>query len=341
MRRDPQTWVTAPLDAGVAGPEVAPSGETALPSVRPWVIPVIVGVAVAGLLLIGWATTPTFVTLQNVQFIIRAAAIIGIVAVAMTFVTISGNFFSLSVGETASFTAIAFSWMVQQEWGVGVAIVLTLLLALLIGVTQGLIVAAGANPIITTLGAGAALFGLAAILTDNKTVRTLTHSAEWLGQGRPLGIPNQTWAFIALTVIAGIVLLKTPFGRRVTLVGANPSAATAAGIRRATVVVAVFAIAAAGASIAGIFTAAQLGQGVTDQFPELNINTIAAVLVGGAALAGGEGSMFRTALGALFIAALNNLMVIRGYSFGVRTMLVGAAVLVGVSLFNLLGRRAK
>ena len=307
---------------------------------RNWRIPVIVAVAVVAMVAVGWITTPRFVTVDNALIVIRSASIIGIVAIGLTFVTISGNFFSLSIGETASFSAIVFSFMISNDWGVAAAVVLTLSLAIALGMLQGAVVAAGANPIITTLGAGAALFGLAAVLTDNKTMRTGSDVADWIGQGRPFGIPNQTWAFVLLTVVASLVLVKTPFGRRLTLVGSNAAAATSAGLRRGTIAIAAFAIASLGAGLAGMFTAAQVGQGITDQFPELNINAIAAVLVGGTAITGGDGSMVRTALGAVFIAGLDNLLVIRGYSYGVRVAIVGFAVLVGVSLFTVLRRKS-
>lgn len=308
--------------------------------VSPWRIPLIVGGAVVALLLVGWITTPRFVTVDNGLIIVRAASIIGIVAVGLTFVTISGRFFSLSLGETASFSAIAFAFMVSEGWGVLVAVILTLVLATALGVIQGAVVAAGANPIITTLGAGAALFGMSAVLTDNKTMRTGSNAADWVGRGRPFGIPNQTWAFVLLTILAAVVLTKTPFGRRLTLVGSNAAAATAAGLRRGPIAVAAFAIASLGAGLAGMFTAAQVGQGVTDQFPDLTINAIAAVLVGGTVVSGGEGSMFRTALGAVFIGGLDNLLVIRGYSYGVRVTVTGLAVLLGVALFTVLRRRS-
>jgi simple sugar transport system permease protein/ribose transport system permease protein len=171
-------------------------------------------------------------------------------------------------------------------------------------------------------------------------MRTGSHVADWLGRGRPFGIPNQTWAFVILTIVAALVLTKTPFGRRLALVGSNAAAATATGLRRGTIAIAAFAIASLGAGLAGMFTAAQVGQGTTDQFPELTINAIAAVLVGGTVISGGEGSMLRTAVGAVFIAGLDNLLVIRGYSFGVRVTVTGLAVLAGVSLFTVLRRRA-
>jgi simple sugar transport system permease protein/ribose transport system permease protein len=216
-----------------------------------------------------------------------------------------------------------------------------LALATIIGAVQGVGVAAGGNPIVVTLAFGAVLFGLGAVLSDNKTVRHGTDAAEWFGTGRPFGIPNQTYAFVLITLLAAVILAKTRFGRQVTLVGANRNAAIASGLSPGRIAVAVFVISAVGAAVAGMFTSAQFGQGRLDQFDGFDIDAIAAILVGGAAIQGGEGSMMRTAFGAVFIAGLQNLMVLRGYSFGVRMFWVGVAILAGVSLFTVLRNRSR
>lgn len=291
------------------------------------------------LFIIGGLTTPVFLTAENLLNIVRAASLTGIVALGMTFITMSGNFFSLSVQQTAAFAAITYAATTGWGWPLGVAIVATLALAATIGLLQGGIVAAGANPIITTLGAGAAIFGLAAFLTENRTIRVGETSSEWLGRGRPLGVPTQSWAFIILTIVAIVVLSRTRFGRSVTLVGANAAAAVASGIRRGFVAIAVFTVSSLVAGLAGIFLSAQIGQGIVNQFNTLNIDVIAAVLVGGTAVQGGDGSMLRTTVGTLFIAVLINLMLLRGYSFGMRIFLEGVAVTIGVSAFTLLRRR--
>lgn len=291
------------------------------------------------LFIVGGLTTPVFLTAENLLNIVRAASLTGIVALGMTFITMSGNFFSLSVQQTAAFAAITYAATTGWGWPLGVAIVATLALAATIGLLQGGIVAAGANPIITTLGAGAAIFGLAAFLTENRTIRVGETSSEWLGRGRPLGVPTQSWAFIILTIVAIVVLSRTRFGRSVTLVGANAAAAVASGIRRGFVAIAVFTVSSLVAGLAGIFLSAQIGQGIVNQFNTLNIDVIAAVLVGGTAVQGGDGSMLRTTVGTLFIAVLINLMLLRGYSFGMRIFLEGVAVTIGVSAFTLLRRR--
>jgi ribose transport system permease protein len=98
-------------------------------------------------------------------------------------------------------------------------------------------------------------------------------------------------------------------------------------------------ISGAAAGICGILVASQIEQGIVNQFPTLNIDVIAAVLVAGTAVQGGDASMWRTALGACFIALLQNLMLLRDYSFGVRTLVVGVAVLVGVTVYTHFRRR--
>ena len=122
--------------------------------------------------------------------------------------------------------------------------------------------------------------------------------------------------------------------------GANAAAAVASGIRKGFVAISVFTVSSLVAGLAGIFLAAQIGQGIVNQFNTLNIDAIAAVLVGGTAVQGGDGSMLRTTVGTLFIAVLINLMLLRGYSFGMRIFLEGVAVTVGVSAFTLLRRRS-
>lgn len=304
-------------------------------------VPVAVVGAVALLLIIGWITTPEFLTYRNFQSIIRAAALLGIIAVGMTFITLSGSFFSLSVAQTGALAAISFAAFLKWGWPTWIAVLTVLVLAVAVGVLQGGAVALGGNPIIVTLAFGALLFGSGAWLTDNKTVRTGTDAAEWIGTSRPLGIPLQTWTFLVLTIVATVAIRRSRFGREATLVGANRLAAASAGLRPGRIAMYVFAISSSGAAIAGIFTAAQFSQGQLELFQGADIDAIAAILVGGAAIQGGEGSALRTALGAVFIASLQNLMVLRGLSFGVRTSLTGVAILASVGAFTWLRNRRR
>ena len=303
-------------------------------------MPVVVAGAVLVVALVGWLTTPEFVTYSNLQSIIRSAALIGIIAETMTFITIGGSYFSLSVSQTAAMSAIAFAAFLSWGWPVWASVVAVFAIAAAVGLAQGGAVALGGNPIVVTLAAGAVLFGSGAWLTDNKTVRSGTDAADWIGTARPLGIPTQTWAFLIITGISAVVLVRTRFGRDRDPRRRQPSrTATAAGLRPGRISLYVFAVSSLGAALAGVFIAAQFGQGQLDQFDGADIDAIAAILVGGAAIQGGEGSATRTAIGAVFIAALQNLMVLRGFSFGVRVFLVGMAILISVSLFTVLRSR--
>jgi ribose transport system permease protein len=308
---------------------------------RRLVAPVTVGLAALAILIAGGLTTAEFLTVDNLLIIVRTASITGIVALGMTFVTLTGNFFSLSLEQTAAMSSIVFAEALAHGYGLAPALVLALLTAIAIGVGQGLVVAAGLNPIVTTLGAGAALYGLAAIATNNEVVNFSTTEADWLGRGRPLGIPTQSWAFVLLTVLATFALVRTRFGRQVYLVGANREAARASGLRVGRTTVIAFTLSALAAGIAGIFTAAQITQAPLTQFNGLNFDVIAAVLVGGTALQGGEGSALRSALGAVFIALLGNFMLLRGTTFGIRTLVTGLIVIAATSAFHLLRTRGR
>lgn len=301
-------------------------------------VAVVVSLAVI-VLLLGAITTPAFMTADNTLNILRAASVIGIAALGMTFITMSGNFFSMSVGQTAALTAILFAMLMNVGVGWVVALFAVLAVAATIGALQGIVVAAGANPIITTLGTGAALFGVASVITDQQEVQIENNTALFFGAGRPLGIPTQTWAFVLLAIACTIVLLRTRLGRRVTLSGANRRAAEASGLNVKLATLHAFVISGAAAGLAGVFAAAQSSRGIVNQFPDFNTEVIAAVLVGGTLVQGGKGSIWQTFLGAVFIALVANLLALRGYSFGVRMTVEGLAVVAAVSMYALVRRR--
>ena len=307
---------------------------------RRLVAPASVLAAVGLILLAGGLTTSQFLTVDNILIVVRSASITGIVALGMTFVTLSGNFFSISVEQTAALCSIIFAESLANGYTLAAGLALAFGAAILIGAGQGLVVAGGLNPIVVTLGAGAALYGLAAVVTHNEVVNFDASSAvNWIGTGRPLGVPTQSWAFILLTIVFTLVLTRTRFGREIYLVGTNRAAARASGLSVGKATVVAFTLSAVTAGIAGVFTAAQIRQAPLTQFNGLNIDVIAAVLVGGTALQGGEGSTLRSALGAVFIALLANLMLLRNATFGTRMLVTGLVVVFATSAFHLLRTR--
>jgi simple sugar transport system permease protein/ribose transport system permease protein len=298
-----------------------------------YLVPTLSFAAVVALILLGGLTTPGFLSTGNLLVTVRVASLTGIMALGMTFITISGSFFSLSVAQTGAFVSIAFAAMVEWGWGWPLALTFGLVVGAILGGAQGAVVALGANPIVVTLAGGGAIFGLAAILTQSRAVIISDNTASWIGTSRPLGIPIQTYTFLVLTVIAQLILVRTRFGRRAILAGANRHAARATGVPLGQVAITTFAASGLAAGLAGIFVAAQSNRGLVTNLQDANFDVVAAVLVGGTAIQGGEGSMIRTTFGAALIVLIDSLLVLRGYSAGVRRIIGGVAIVVAVSAF--------
>jgi simple sugar transport system permease protein/ribose transport system permease protein len=300
-----------------------------------------IGIVIAIIALFAAAslTTPGFLTFDNMQVVVRAASITGIVALGMAYLTISGNLFALSAEELAILSACVFAWLMRADHDLVTCIVLALLFAAASGAIQGAIIALGADPIITTLAFGALFRGLSSLVSANKNILLGTKSAEWLGTGRPLGIPTQSWAFVILTIIAWFVLQRTRFGRQLLLIGANRNAAAATGLRVGQASLIAMTLFGLCCGIAGISAASQFGLAVSNLFTGLNIDVVAAVLVGGISLRGGQGSPIQAALGAVFIALLQNFMLLHSFTSGQRMFVVGCLVAVATLGFHLIQRR--
>lgn len=291
----------------------------------------------------GAIDTDNFLTPGNLRVVLRTAAFVGILATGLTFVTISGNFFLLSLNEMAMIASVSFVTFVAMGFGFVGALLAVLAIAAVVGALQGIIVGLGGNPIVVTLGAAGVLFALASAFSNNEVLPMVRpHPAEWIGSGLMLGVPAITWTFILVVIVGDLVMRFSRFGLTVTLLGANKEAGKLTGLNPLRNAIAVFAIASCTGALVGVLLSAQLSQGGVELFADavgpggdLTIGAIAAVMVGGTAIHGGEGSVLRSALGAVFIAAINNMMVLRGFSNGPRLLFVGLAVVLGVTVYAL------
>jgi simple sugar transport system permease protein/ribose transport system permease protein len=290
--------------------------------------------------LIAGATTPSFATINNMFVIVRAASITGIVAIAMGFVTISGNLFALSASSLGAFLAVIFA-LVTAHYGLVAGIAVTFVIAVLAGVAQGMTISAIGNPIITTLAYGTVFRGLAALCSGNSILRIDNDLALWLGTARPLGVPTQSWAFGIAALASWFIVRHMKLGREIVLCGANPMAATASGLRVGLVTSVACVALSLGVALMAIMTVSQFSQAKADLFMGYDFDYIAAVLVGGIALRGGRGSPAQAGFGAVLIALLQNFMLLNGWSAGLRMMIVGLLVVVAISLFHLLQGRSR
>ena len=296
--------------------------------------------------LIGMATAPNFLTVFNFKTIIRDAALVGIMAIGLTFVTLSGNFFLLSMKETAALCIVAFATSMSAGYGFELSFLFTMAIAVVAGSAQGVLIGLGGNPIVVTLGAAGLFFGLGSWWSDNLVVSfRRPHGAEWLGTGSFLGLPNITIAFILIAIAAELVLRYTNFGRQVYLIGANRAAGKATGHENFPMAIKVCTIASVCSAIVAIAFSAQVSSAHVNYFSsefgssgDMTIMVIATVMVGGNSIMGGYGSTLRSSLGAIFISTVDNMMVLHGFNSGPRVLAVGLMIVFSIIVFALVRR---
>lgn len=284
-------------------------------------------------LLIGMATTQGFFTIENVKAILSSCSFVGIIAVGMTVIMISGAFVSLSLGTTAAVTAIFFVYSLRL--GVVPAILLTIALGTAIGAIQGILIGGwGANPIILTIAAGAVQAGVVVAISQGVTVTPPSDAYSFLN-ATPLGLPVSLYVLVVVVVVVELIMRRTRFGQYVYMVGESRAAARAAALPLGTIGMGVFAMACGVTAISGILLGA-FNEGASLLLDKtLTYDAIAATLVGGAAVAGGRGAIWRTLLGTVAIAATTDLLLLRGYSTGVQILVKGLIVLIVVIAVHL------
>lgn len=288
-------------------------------------------VVLAVLIIAGAVTTNGYLTAPNIKAILTSMAFVGILAVGATVIMISGSQFSMSMGISVAVTSILFIFLLRS-FGIVQSMILTLVVGVVIFALQGIIIGGvGANPIIVTIGAGALQQGLttwriAGNITPPSGV-DIGFLARTVG-----GLPISIFVFLAVALIVELFMRRTRWGRGVYLMGENYSAARAAGFPTAWLTTLAFIIAGACAAIAAILISGFNQNSNLATQGTFTFDAIAAVLVGGSSVSGGYGSVGRTVIGALVIAAVSDMLLLRGASTGVQVLVKGVAVLLVVVL---------
>jgi len=288
------------------------------------------GLAALGLavLVVLALTTDRFLTVENVKAILSSASIVGIMALGLTFITLIGSLVSLAIAATAVMGAMVF--LAELHLGLVAALAISMAAGAAVTALQGLIVGAwGANPVILTIGAGFLLSGITTKASGGVIVQPTGGGWSTLNS-TPLGVPLGVYVMVALALILQFVLKRTVLGRRVTLIGENREAARAAGMRIPRITAIAFAIAGASFALGGAFLGA-FNKGASAQLEgTATFDVIAAVLVGGTLISGGRGSALRTLAGAIVIATISDLLLLRGFNTGAQILLKGVLVVVVV-----------
>jgi rhamnose transport system permease protein len=279
-----------------------------------------------------------FFTAENLLNQGRLMSEVGLVALAMTFVIVTGGI-DLSVGSILGMTAILLGVFWQN---VGLPLPLAMLAALacgtLAGLGNGLIITRfGVPPLIATLATLALYRGLAEGISQARSVRGYPEWFFFFGQGEILGVPVQLWLLGILTAITAVILGLTPFGRATYATGANETAARFSGIRVDATKLWIYTAAGFLAGLAAIIFVSRVTTTRSDMGTGLELDVITGVVLGGTSIFGGKGTIIGTALGLILIQALKNGLALSGVKGDGTIVVIGvvliAAILVG-ALFD-------
>jgi simple sugar transport system permease protein len=275
----------------------------------------------------------TFLTSGNLLNLVRQAAPILIVAVAMTFVITTGGI-DLSVGSTVALINALAAIGLQANVPWPLVIVGLIATGAVIGVVQGWFIAyQGIQAFIVTLAGLSTLRGVALLMTQGFSIPISTDlNFVLIGRGWFLGVPAPAWIALAIATLGFLVLSSARFGRYVTAIGANQEAARRAGIATKRITLFVYLLTGTASAVAGIIIAARLGSGSSNAAVGFELDVIAAVVLGGTSLMGGRGSILGTVLGALTIAVIGNGLILTHVSPFFTQIVTGGIILLAVWL---------
>jgi len=283
---------------------------------------------------------PGFLELATFRNVALQSAVEGIIAVGMTLVIISGGI-DLSVGSVLGAAGVTATLMMARGVPVAVAVACTLALGALVGCFNGFLVAwVRIPPFIVTLAMLSMARGYAMLLTNSRTVKDYPRSFNWLGSGTVAGLPAPVWLMGAVFAGGYVVLRHTRFGRHVYAVGGNAEAARLAGVPVRRTIVGVYCLLSALAALAGMINAGRLGAGDPTEGKEAELHVIAAVVLGGTSLMGGEGSLLGTLIGAFVIGFLHKGLGLQGVDYFWQLVIIGTVILAAVAL-NQVRRRLR
>ena len=309
-------------------------------SVRGWIERLLPYASVVALFIALSILSPYFLTVQNLSSVARQTAVINIMALGMTLIMISGGI-DLSVGSEMAFAGILGTMLLQS----GVPLLPSLAGAMLAGALWGivnslLITLLRVSPFIATLGTMGAARGLTLVITNGMPVVNLPDSFGRLGDGNVLRVvPVPLAILVGLALLTGCILKYTRLGRYAYAIGSNVEAARYAGIPIRRYLVAIYAFGGSLAGLAGMIESSRLmtGQPTAGQGYELSV--IAAVVIGGGSLSGGEGTVTGTIAGAFLMGLISNGSNLLGVSPFWQQVLIGSVIVLAVAVDELRKRR--
>lgn len=279
---------------------------------------------------------PTFASQKNIGNLLRQISPIILIGIGQSYVLITGNI-DLSIGSVVGMSCMISATLMTKGVSPIVAVLITLICCLMVGLLNGLLVAqCKLPPFIATLGTMTIARGIAQIVNNNYNTNSIGEAAagyrEFFYYGKTLGIYNAIWIAIVFWLIFNFILSKTRLGRYLYAVGSNADAAKVSGVSVVATTIKAYAISAMCACTVGLMICATSGMGTMDAGNMYEMYAVAASVIGGVSTLGGQGILLGTIIGAAIWGVLQNGLQFAGAPVAIRNIVIGIIVIVSVLL---------
>jgi ribose transport system permease protein len=283
-------------------------------------------------------TREFFLTYHNFKIILTQTVIVAVGALGMTLIIVSGGI-DLSVGSTVALTSVVGAQLIQLGWGPAGVLLAVIAAGGVIGLLNGTAIAGlRLTPFIITLGSLGMARGAAKWLADDQTVNYASSPINrWMTTADPFShaLPAGVWVMLILAVLTSLLLKNTLFGRHVFALGSNEAAARLCGVPTTRLKILIYAVGGCYFGLAGLFQLSRLRQGDPTVAIGLELDIIAAVIIGGASLSGGVGGVLGSMIGALIMAVLRNGSQQMGWPTYFQEIIIGFVIVAAVFLDRL------
>ncbi len=287
-----------------------------------------------------WVSSPFFLTQQNLLTAASVISVLGVMAVAETLLVISGEI-DISIGSVMASTSVLMGLMAAQSVNVWLTAVIGLLFAAGVGTVNGIItVYFKINSLVTTLGTYSIFLGVAYAISNTATVSIGGHGFGVLGSGKVGSIPVPVFFFLGLWLIGLVVALFTALGRHIYATGDSYDAAVRSGIQANKLRMGLFIATSLSAGLAGVITTSELGSAAPQIGDPYLLSVVTAVILGGASLRGGRGTMLGTLVAVAILGVLQNGFALLQFSTYLEDTVLGSLLIIAV-LTDRLVRRAE
>jgi ribose transport system permease protein len=283
--------------------------------------------------------SPNFLQPTNLSSVIRQTAVFNVMAMGMTLVIISGGI-DLSVGSVLAMGGLFGTMALERGWPIGLGVALGVFTGLMCGVVNGLLITRlKINPFIVTLGMLGIVRGSTLMISNGLPVHRIPQPFSFLGEGNLFHVPFVLWVVLACALLMHVLLEHTRLGRYSFAIGSNPDAAFYAGVPVAFHLTCVYALCGALSGLAGMIEASRLMTGQPTAGQGYELQAIAAVVIGGGSLRGGEGSVVGTMVGGLIMGLLSNGSDLLGINPYLQQAIIGAVIILAVAFDELRKKR--